>query len=203
MGWGVEDGGVDVGLFEVAVVDVEDDGAVEEEEDVELELGAEGDGEPEGVRRVGGLGGVGDGEAEAGDAGAEEGADGEGDVAGHGGVNEDGLECLGVDPGVALPAEVVLVAGEEGDVVAVAAVDGASAGESVDVVGLKFGGEREEACADAVFGVAGGEVVAHVFDDVEVHGIVVFANDADVKAVVTFDIGGERVELGVVRTLPL
>ena len=55
----MEDGGVDVGLFEVAVMDVEDDGAVEEEEDVKFELGAEGDGEPDGVGGVGGLGGVG------------------------------------------------------------------------------------------------------------------------------------------------
>ena len=129
---------MDVGLLEVPVADVEDDGAVEEEEDVEFELGAEGDGEPEGVGGVGGFGGVGDGEAEAGEAGAEEGADGEGDVAGHGGVDEDGFEGGGVDIGVALPAVVVFVAGAEGDVVAVAAVHGGAAGEGVDVVGLEF-----------------------------------------------------------------
>jgi hypothetical protein len=192
---------VDVGLFEVAVADIEDDGAVEDEEDVEFELGAEGDGEPDGVGCVGGLGRVGNGEAEAGDAGAEEGADGEGNIAGHGGVDEDWLEGFGVDPGIALPVVVVLVAGAEGDVEAVATVHGAAADEGVGVVGLDPGGEGEEAGADAIFGVVGGEVVAHIFDDVEVHGVVVFANDADVEAVVVFDIAGVSVELGVVEVL--
>ena len=129
---------MDVGLFEVAVADVEDDGAVEEEEDVEFEFGAEGDGEPEGVWRVCGLRGVGCSEAEAWDAGAEESADGEGDVARHGGVDENGLEGLGVDPGIALPSEVIFIARVESDVVAVATVGDGAAGEGVDVVGLNF-----------------------------------------------------------------
>jgi hypothetical protein len=49
------------------------------------------------------LGGVSNGEAEAGKAGAEEGANGEGEVAGHGGADEDGLVGGGVDVSVALP----------------------------------------------------------------------------------------------------
>ena len=186
-------------LLEVAIADVEDDGAVEEEEDVEFELGAEGDGEPEGVGGVGGLGGVGDGEAEAGDAGAEEGSDGEGDVAGHGGVDENGLEGGGVDPGVALPAIVVFVAGDEGDVEAVAAIDRGAAGEGVGVVRLDFGGEREEAGVDAVFGVVRGEVVAHILDEVEVHRVVV----ADGGLVWIFWLAGWGGELGVVEVLSL
>ena len=51
-----------MGLFEVAVLGVEDDFAVEEVEDVNLEFGGEGDGEPDAV----GLRGISDGEAEAG-----------------------------------------------------------------------------------------------------------------------------------------
>jgi hypothetical protein len=192
-----------VGLFEVGVADVENDGAVEDEEDVEFEFGAEGDGEPDGVGCVGGLGCVGDDEAEAGNAGAEEGADGEGNIAGHGGVDEDWLEGFGVDPGVTFPVVVILVAGHEGDVIAVATVHGAAADEGVGVVGLDLGGEGEEAGADAVFGMVCGEVGAHVFDDVEVHGVVVFANDFDVEVVIVFDIAGVGVELGVVEILSL
>ena len=41
--------------------------------------------------------------------------------------------------------------------------------------------------------------MADVFDEVEVHGIVVFTDDADVEAVVVFDFGGVGVELGVVE----
>ncbi len=194
---------MDVSLFEVMVADIEDDGAVEDEEDVKFELGAEGDRDPEGIGCVGGLGSVGDGEAEAGEAGAEERADGEGNIACHGGVDEHGLEGPGVDPGVALPAVIVFVAGGEDDVVAVASIDGAAADEGVGIVSLDLGGEWEEAGADAVFGGVGGEVVAHVFDEVEVHGVVVFANDVNVEAVVVFDIGGVSVELGVVQVFSL
>jgi hypothetical protein len=184
---------------------VRDDGAGEEEEDVEFELGAEGDGEPEGVGGVGGFGGVGDGEAEAGDAGAEEGADGEGNVAGHGGVDEDGLEGLGVDPRVTLPAEVILIAGTEGDVEAVATIDGGAADEGVGVVGLDFGGERKKAGADAVFGVVGNEILAHVFDEVEVHGVVVIGGEIVVGrgCGVLLLLGVLRLEVGVVEVLPL
>ena len=146
-----------------------------------------------------GSGSVGDGEAEAGDAGAEEGADGEGNVAGHGGVDEDGLEGGGVDVGVALPAVVVFVAGAEGDVEAVAAVDGAAAGEGIEVVGLHFGGEGEEAGADAVFGGVRDEVLAHVFDEVEVQGIVVA--DGGFSFDLGFALGGG--ELGVVDVAAL
>src|SRR5258708_36596188 len=75
-----------VGLFEVAVLGVEDDLAVEEVEDMDFELGREGDGEPDAVR----LRGVADGEAEAGNVGSEESADGERNLARHAGGKEDG-----------------------------------------------------------------------------------------------------------------
>ena len=169
VGRGGEDLGVDVGLLEVAIVGGEGDLAVEEEEDVDLEFGSEGGGEPDAV----GLGGVDDGEAEAGDVGAEEQADGEGEFSGHGGADEDGLEGGGVDESVALPVVVVGVFGGEGDVEAVAAVHGSLAEEVECVGGLLFGCEGEEVGADAVFRFAGGEIVAHVFDEVTIHGLIV------------------------------
>jgi hypothetical protein len=98
-----------VGLGEVAVVGTECDLAGEEEKDAEFEFGSEGDGKPDAV----GLGRVGDGEAEAGETGAEERADCEGEVAGHGGADENGLIGGGIDVGVALPGVVAFVAGAE------------------------------------------------------------------------------------------
>jgi thiamine-phosphate pyrophosphorylase len=55
------------------------------------------------------------------------------------------------------------------------------------IVGLCLRGEREEACTDAVFGLAVGEVVAHVLDEVAVGGVVALYGDAEV-IVIGFDV---------------
>ena len=108
-----------MGLLEVAVLGVDGDVAAEEEEDTQLELRAEGGGEPDSV----GLWRVDDAETEARDISAEQRADGEGDLARHGGADDDGLKRGGVDVGVALPSKVVLHFRTEVDVEDVATVD--------------------------------------------------------------------------------
>ena len=125
-----------MGLLEVAVFGGDDDLSCEEEEDVDFEFAAERDGEPDAVRLVAGLGSVDGGEADAGDVGAEQDADAERKVAGEGGSDDDGFEGGGVDPGVALPADVALVLGVELDVEGVAAVAGLAAAQGEGVVGL-------------------------------------------------------------------
>ncbi len=76
MRWGdggclAQDARGDMGLFKAAVPGVDEDGAAEEEEDVDLEFSGEGDGKPDAV----GLGGIDDGKTQAGDVGAEQNAD--------------------------------------------------------------------------------------------------------------------------------
>ena len=83
-----------------------------------------------------GLGSVDGGEADAGDVGAEQDADAERKIAGERGSDDDGFEGDGVDPGVALPADVVFVFGVELDVEGVAAVAGLAAAQGEGVVGL-------------------------------------------------------------------
>jgi hypothetical protein len=73
-----EDVCCDVGLFEVAIAGADYDLAAEEEKNLQLELCAEGFQKPDAVR----LRGLGDGEAETGEAGAEQGADGDGHFCG-------------------------------------------------------------------------------------------------------------------------
>jgi hypothetical protein len=94
---------LDVGLFEVAIFCADDDLAIEEKEDVHLELGAEADWKPDGTGSGIGLRCVDDREAEAGKAGAEQGANGKGNLARHGGADEHGLIGGCVDVGVAFP----------------------------------------------------------------------------------------------------
>src|SRR5215472_10178008 len=130
----VEDGGCDVGLFEVAVLGGDDDLSCEEEEHVDFELAAEGDGEPHAV----GLRSVDGGEADAGDVGAEQDAYAERQVAGERGSDDDGLKGGRVDPGVALPRDFALVLRMEFDVEGVAAVAGLAAAQGEGVVGLLF-----------------------------------------------------------------
>lgn len=121
-----------MGLLEVAVLRAENDLAMKEEEDVEFELRTEAGWEPE----TAGLWCVSDGETEARQAGAEQGADGKGNLARHDGADDDGLVGGSVDVGVALPSVIVLIFGLKGDVEDVAVVDAFRAKEAESIDGL-------------------------------------------------------------------
>ena len=92
-------------LFELAVLSVQKDLAMEKVEDVDFEFCRKRDGEPDPIclRRVGHR------EAKAGHVGAEERSNRERNLARHRGRDQDGLIGGRVDVRLAAPAEIILL----------------------------------------------------------------------------------------------
>jgi len=136
----------DMRLLELAVLGVQEDLTMEEIEDVNLKFGRKGHGKPDTIR----LRRVRDGEAQAGDIGAEQGSDGERNLSSHCGGDQNRLPCGSVDVGVAAPAKVILVFRAKRNVKDVSAVEAFAANHAEDIVGLVLGCQRKEACVDAI-----------------------------------------------------
>ena len=94
-----------VGVLEGFVFQRDRHGAIEQEQGADAEFAAQADGEPDAIV----LAAVVDGEADAGEIGAEEGSDAEGHAARQFGEHVDRLELLGVDVGFAGPVDVVVI----------------------------------------------------------------------------------------------
>ena len=112
-----------------------------------------------------------DGEADAGEVGAQKSSHAERHATRQLGEDVDRLELLGVDVGFAGPIDVVVIDGSEGDVVRLAAFEGFLAEEAKLVVLLFVAGEGEQILGQAVFGFVVGEVFAEFVDQVSVGAV--------------------------------
>lgn len=135
-----------MGFFKVAVLSVDNDLSGKEEEDTQLEFGTEANREPDAV----GLRYIDNGETQAGNIGAEQGTDGEGNFSSERSGDDDGLEIGGVDPGVSLPGVLTFVFRTKVDVVDVSAVFVFASSEMKGILDLVFRGQGKEPCRDPV-----------------------------------------------------
>lgn len=136
-----------VSLLEIAIPGIDQDGAAEKEEDMNLEFSGKGGRKPDAVR----LGSVDDGKSQSGNVGPEQNANRGRNSAGEGGAYDDRLAAGGVDVCVAFPAKIGLVFGAKGNVIDIAAIEAFAAYVLELLLCLLFRGEGEQIGIDAVF----------------------------------------------------